>query len=425
MFSTPLHYRFDSSKPFVLPRMVDVRQRFESRQEADIESAVQRELAKIPPMDLSGKRIALTAGSRGVANQARILRAVADWFKTNNALPFIVPGMGSHGGATAEGQRDVLTGYGITEQAMGVPILSGMETVQLGTLADGHPVYCDANAFAADYIFPVHRVKPHTGFKAEIESGLCKMLVIGLGKHVGAVAIHTKGVPSFGSIIPAAAQVILASGKVPGGLAILENALDQTMLLKFVPSGIMVEREKELLALAKRALPRISADRADVLVVEEIGKHISGTGMDPNITGRAARPLAIDVCQCHRIAVLSVGEESHGNAVGIGLADVTTMDAVRTIDWSATYTNSITAGVPEISRLPMVANTDYDAIRIALASTPNVEASQARIIQIRNTMELTRIRMSETYLDNLHPDCEAVSAPAPMQFDQAGRLARL
>ncbi len=360
-----------------------------------------------------------------MSNQARILRRLADWLKSRNAAPFIVPAMGSHGGATAEGQRELLAGYGITEETMRVPILSCMETIRLGATADGYPIYCDANAFRANYILPVHRIKPHTGFKASIESGLCKMLVVGLGKHRGAVHIHNQGVSEFGSIIPAAAAIFLASGKVLCGLAIVENAKDETMLIASVRPEVMVEREKELLALAKRSMPRICAESSDVLVVEEIGKNISGTGMDPNVTARAAHPLAFDLCRNHRIVILSLSPESHGNAIGMGLGDVTTLDAVRGIDFGVTYTNSITAGVTEISRLPVVANSDMDAIRIALCSTPRVIPAQARIIQIRNTMELTEIRMSEAHLSDLCPEVEPLSEPRPMQFDAQGRLERI
>lgn len=425
MFTEKIPYVFDASKLSGLPRMFEAKQCFATEKITDVTQTVNDRLDTLPLPDLRGKRIALTGGSRGVANQALILRSAAAWLKRREAEPFVVPAMGSHGGASAEGQREVLAGYGITEDGVGVPVLSGMDTVELGATASGYVVHCDANAYAADYIMPIHRVKPHTGFKADIESGLCKMMVIGLGKHKGAASIHSQGVANFGTIIPEAAEVVLRTGKILAGIALVENAHEETMIIEAVQPANIIERDKALLVIAKKALPRICAASSDILVVEEIGKDISGTGMDPNVTGRAVRPLDFGVCRNRRIVVLSLSPESHGNAAGIGLADVTTREAVGQIDFSAMYTNSITAGVLEISRLPIVANNDMDAIRIAICATPKTAPEQARIIHIKNTLELTRIRMSEAYLEDLAPEVEQLSEPAPIPFDEFGRLTRI
>lgn len=426
MFSQPIGYRIDESKLYPLPRMFDVKQRFVTDRVDDIGAAVRGELSRLPLPPLGGKRIALTAGSRGVANQAKILLGAIRFFREKGALPFIVPAMGSHGGATAEGQVDLLREYGIAEESMGVPILSAMDVECIGHTATGYPVYCDKNALAADYIFPIHRIKAHTGFKGPIESGLCKMLVIGLGKHKGALTIHSRGLSEFAELIPAAAEVFIAGGKVPGGLALVENALDETMIIEAIPPGKIIAREKELLVLAKNAMPRIHAEYADVLVVEEMGKNISGSGMDTNITGRAPGfPRQEGTCLFHRVVVLGLTPESHGNAAGIGFCDVATLDLVRNIDLAATYTNSLASCNGDSSRLPIVANTERDAVRIGMLTTPRIDPARARIIHLKNTMELTRIRMSEAFLGELREGMEILSEPRAWLYDEQGRLERL
>ena len=423
-----IDYRF-AGGDIPLPRMFRARQLFSRERLEDIENMVAAELdRKIPEGMVAGKRIALTAGSRGVANQARILKAVADNLKAKGARPFIVPGMGSHGGATAEGQRELIAGYGITEEAVGVPILSSMEVNRLGTTASGFPVYCDRNAFEADFILPVHRVKPHTDFKGDIESGLCKMMVIGLGKHQGATHIHRLGLSVFSSLIPEAAQIFLDSGKVLGGVAVVENAYDETMLIEAIRPENIIAREKILLAKAKEAMAKFYLDSIDVLVVEEVGKDISGAGMDSNVT---ARPVTgepgFEACPIKRIALLGITRQSHGNGIGLGVADVVTNDFIKQLDLAATYINALTSRGLEAIRIPMIANSDMDAIKVCIHCGHGVEPATAKIVQIADTLRLSELSLSEPYLESIRNDrrFEILSEPRPIRFDEHGRLARL
>ncbi len=428
LFPDRIDYRLGVDDIFI-PRMFRARQKFSRDRIADIEATVAAQMATLDLPDLTGKRIALTAGSRGVANQARLLKAAITFFQQRGALPCIVPGMGSHGGATAEGQIETIAGYGISEESMGVPILSSMDVVQLGSTASGFPVYCDSNAMACDYIFPVHRVKPHTDFKGAIESGLCKMLVIGLGKHKGASQIHKLGVSHFSTLIPEAAEHFFATGKVLAGLAVVENAYDETMHIEAIPTATMVEREKELLVLAKKSIARFCVDAIDVLVVEEMGKDISGSGMDSNITGfPTSQEPGFDACPIRRIAVLGISELSHGNATGLGVAHIVTINFMKQLDMGATYTNSITSRVIEGARLPLVANSDYDAVRIGLFCGMGIDETNPKIIHIRNTLRLDDMFMSEAYLPAVKQDSarfDILSDPEPMRFDPAGRLVRM
>ncbi len=411
-----------------IPQVFRARQIFARERLEDIEAAVKQELGKLVLPDLAGKRIALTAGSRGVSNQARILRAVASFLKAKGANPFIVPGMGSHAGATAEGQKEFLAGYGITEEVIGVPILSSMDVVQLGTTASGFPVYCDRNAAGAEYILPVHRVKPHTDFKGSIESGPCKMLVIGLGKHKGASYIHNLGFSVFASLIPEAARVFFASGKILAAVGIVENAYDETMIIEAMPTERIIERETVLLAEAKRVMAKFHTDAIDLLVIEEIGKDVSGAGMDANVTGNpiSGEP-GFEACPIRRIAVLGLSEQSHGNGTGLGMAHLTTIDVMKQLDLASTYINGITSRVIEVTRIPLIANTDRDAVRIGLFCSMLKDSRQAKIVQIVNTLRMSDLVMSETYLPLIRGDrrFEILSDLEPMRFDANGRLARI
>jgi hypothetical protein len=426
-FSDRIEYCFGGDD-FRLPRMFRARQLFARDRLENIEAEVAVQLEKFPAAGVAEKRIALTAGSRGVADQARILRAVADALKAKGAEPFIVPGMGSHGGATAEGQREFIAGYGITEEAMGVPILSSMEVTRLGTTASGFPVYCDRNASEADFVLPVHRVKPHTDFKGQIESGLCKMMVIGLGKHRGATHIHRLGLSVFATLIPEAAQIFLDSGKVLGGVAVVENAYDETMLIEAVLPENLIAREKELLVKAKEVMAKFYLDSIDALIIEEVGKDISGAGMDSNIT---ARPVTgepgFEACPIKRIALLGISEQSHGNAIGFGVADVVTARFMGQVDLAATYINALTSRGLEAIRIPMIANDDRDAVKICVHCSHGVEPAKAKIVQIANTLRMSELLLSEPYLPLIRNDrrFETLSDPEPMCFDAEGALARL
>lgn len=410
-----------------LPDMVKIRQIFPAPVLENIESAVTSQVLQegIRKRIKPGARIAVAVGSRGIANIGRIVKALVDNLKQLGAYPIIVPAMGSHGGATAEGQREVLASYNITEETMGVPIESSMEVVQIASLDDGYPVYLDKIAYNSDAIIPVNRVKPHTDFKGTHESGLLKMLAIGLGKHKGATKIHTQGFSQFFRLIPAIGQTIIKNTPVIFGLAILENAYDQTAKVVAVKAEEIYEEELKLTAEAKSLLPKFLMSSIDVLIVNEIGKDVSGSGMDPNIIGRnvsnepgfAAPPIK-------KIVVLGMTEKTHGNATGIGLADVTTLSVVNQIDFDSTYANTITSTELTGAKIPLFTNNDKEAIAVAVKTSNRVEPPNVKIVRINNTLEMSEIEVSTTLIPELsgRNDIEILSGPYPLRFDQNGRL---
>jgi hypothetical protein len=420
IFENP-DYRISCDRKLAFPSMLPVEQFFESRDVGPVEEAVRQSLADVSPFlpPLKGKRVALTAGSRGVKNIVTILGTLAAWLKERGAAPFVVPAMGSHGGATAEGQIAVLRGYGIVEDAIGMPVVSSMETVEIGRLDDGTPVFCDRNAFEADYLVPVGRIKPHPDFKAAVESGLCKMMAIGLGKHNGAKTLHRLGFERMSRTIEAAARVCIGSGRVPFGLAILENAYSRTMRMEAIPSDRIVDREKALLAEAKNAMPRLHFSAIDILIVDMAGKDISGAGMDPNITGRpvTGQP-GFSAPPIQNIAVLDLSDHSNGNAVGIGMADVVTARLARKIDFGATYTNSITAAGLVGSRLPLVAKDDLDAVLVAYCACHRVTPETVRIVHIQNTSAISLVEASANMREEIesHPAMRVAGVPEPLEF---------
>lgn len=408
-----------SGRHIELPRMVPVEQRFAADAVGDLDAEIRTQVARYhKERSLSGKRIAVAVGSRGVARLDEIVRTLVDELVQCGARPFLVPAMGSHGGATAEGQRDVLAGYGITQETVGVPVQSSMETVVVATLPDGTPVHFDATAAQADGVVVVNRVKPHTDFKAATESGLAKMLAIGLGKHRGASTLHTHGFPAFGTLIPAVAEAVLAAVPVEFGLATVENAYEQPARIELVPAASLLRREAELLTEAERGLPRFLLPAIDVLVVDELGKDISGAGMDPNITGRTAEDApGFETIPIQRIVVLGLTRRTHGNASGLGVADMTTQRCLDQIDFGFYYTNALTSGVPGSAKLPMALGDDRQAITAAL-HTCRRSAEAPRVVRIRNTLSLTRIEVSENCLDDMaaHPDITVLGEPSPWQF---------
>jgi hypothetical protein len=411
-----------------LPRMTNVRQKFPDTQIADIPGEVSKlfrqdgRLSRIH----AGRRIAVAVGSRGIHAIGRITRTVIDEIRRLGANPFIVPSMGSHGGATAEGQRKILANFGITEETMGVPVVSSMETVQVGSLEDGTPVWLDKKAMAADGIVVINRIKPHTAFVGEYESGLLKMVAIGLGKHRGAMDFHACGMDRFGELLPQLGRVVLEKAPILFGLAVIENAYERPARFEIVWSEDMIGREPELLKEARALMPRIIPGNLDVLIVHEIGKEISGSGMDPNITGRSSSPYfrRENSLKVQRIVVLNLSKASSGSAMGIGLADFTTDKAVKSMNIDTTWINCITAGVTASGKIPIHMPTDREAILLALKTCARVRHPQSRIVWIRNTLALDRIQISEPLITELkgHPQIEIDGDPAPMPFDEAGNL---
>lgn len=405
-----------------LPPLIRVRQRLASDHIADVPGEVRRELraAGLARRLPAGGRVAITAGSRGIANIAAMLRTVVDEVRSCGADPFIVPAMGSHGGATAQGQVAVLAEYGVTPDSMGCPILSDMEPVELGHTPSGVPVFMDRNAFAADAVVVVNRVKPHTSFRAPVESGLCKMLAVGLGKQRGAEALHQV---SLGAAVEEAARVVLATGRVALGLAVVENAHEQTCLVEAVLPERIVERDRELLTLAASLLPRIAFDPLDVLVVDWMGKNLSGSGMDYNVIGLWRRVEGAERRPYFRhVVVLNLSPESGGNAIGVGAADFTTRKLFDAIDLPKTYMNGLTANAPGTVKIPIILTNDREAIETALRSAN--PRGEPRLVRISSTLHLAEYRISPALLDEARriPDLEIVGDPEPMQFDARGNI---
>lgn len=411
-----------------LPRMVKVRQRFPNEKVDDVAATVVEQFrrpelrAKITP----GMRIAVGCGSRGVANVAECAKTVIAELKSMGAQPFIFPAMGSHGSASAAGQVKVLDSLGISEETMGCPIQSSMEVVELGKLADGTPIWCDRHAAEADAIALICRVKAHTNFRAPIESGIVKMLVIGMGKIAGATAMHWHGFDAFKDLLPKAGRFIMEKKNFLFGVAMVENAADETALVEIVPGENVLQREPELLALSRELMPRLQFDEIDVLVVDRMGKNITGAGMDPNVVGRNARGTDWEARPyVKKVAVLGLTPETDGNATGVGCADVITMRLFRDFDPGKTYANVIAATLLDGAAIPMIMNTDQEAVQLAAKTVVRMQPKDTRIVHIPNTLEIIDIMVSEPLLPYVQANLsmfEVVGEPEPFDFDAEGNL---
>ena len=413
-----------------LPGMFHASQRFPDRhiEREDIEKTIFEEIrrAGMDKRIRPGMRIAVTAGSRGIRNVDEITRSVVAFVKACGAEPFIVPAMGSHGGATAEGQKELLAGYGITEEKMGCPILSSMETVLLGYSELGKPVYMDRNAYESDGVILSCRLKPHNAFRGPVESGPCKMMTVGLGKQKGAEQVHSDGMDIIARNIPTMARVTLGTGKILFAIPCLENAYDQTLMFEAIPAEKILEREPELLKVAFENMPSILVGSGDVLIVDRIGKNFSGTGVDPNITGTFSTPYASGGVQVQRTCFLDLTEESHGNSLGIGLASAITRRIFDQIDADAMYTNCMTSTVIKSAMVPCVMSTDREAIQFCVRTCNRIDKDHPRIIRIQNSLHVGQIMLSEAYyadvLAGKYPGLSALDAPEDMTFDQDGTL---
>jgi hypothetical protein len=408
------------------PKMFRVKQELEGPMLSDIPGAVHDTIRSLRLQDKvkAGQSIAITAGSRGVANIGRITRAVVDEMKALGLKPFIIPAMGSHGEATAEGQLKILAHYGITESAMGCPLKSSMEVVHICDVK-GLPVFCDKNAWGADHIAVVARVKAHTDFDGEIESGLYKMMAIGMGKQHGAEHYHRAGHQySYAEIFPMTGQAVLDSGHVLFGLATVENGYEQTAKVQAVLPKDFAKVEKALLVEAKAWMARIPFEAIDVLIVDELGKNISGAGMDPNVTGRASVQKPAGKPRVRQLFVRDLTVEAEGNAIGVGFADLTTQRLVKKINYAAMNMNAITSGVPEAAKVPLTMENDREAIQTALGMIGLTPAEQAKVVRIKNTLHLTELDCSEAMLAEVkaHTRLSPATEPKPMTFDGSGNL---
>ena len=414
--------------------MLRVRQKFERPKVEDVAGTVGVELEKL---DLSkrikpGHSVALTAGSRGITNIPVILQSAAQFLKKLGAKPFLVPTMGSHGGGTAEGQRKILESYGITEAFVGAPIRASMEVVSIGSTPEGFPVVVDRHAAEADHIGVIARVKPHTGFHGSIESGILKMMMIGLGKHAGALTYHQILLDHpFDQVVRSIGRTIRARSPITFALAIVENAYDETARIEAIRPEEFEPREEELLVLAKQWLARLPFQDADLLIVDEIGKDISGSGMDTNVVGRKRAfrlsPGPNDQPLMRLIFVRGLSAKTHGNAAGIGLADFTTNRLVQAMDYKATVLNCLTAGYPEGATLPVHFETDREVLDAALAIIGTRPPEAGRVQRIRNTLCLEEVDISEPCLEQANggSNLQVLGTARPQAFDAEGNLAAM
>ncbi|MBV8807105.1 MAG: hypothetical protein JO033_00400 [Acidobacteriaceae bacterium] len=416
----------------IVPRFVLAEQHYPDRNISDIPAHIRRELSRsdFPSMVRQGSRIAIGVGSRGIANIATITKSVVEFWKEQGAQPFIFPAMGSHGAATAEGQADVLAHYGIHEATMGVPILSSLDVVPVGRTPEGIETYIDQDAYNSDGIFLIARIKWHTDFSGAIESGLFKMMAIGLGKFAGARQYHTFGYRhGLEQMIRSVGAKVFSAGKVLGGLAVQEGAHHETAGLVAVSSSegfaSMIAHEEALLREVKSWKANLPAPEIDVLIVDEIGKNISGAGMDTKVINRDVNgtynPFP-ELPVVRRIYARAISELSYHSAVGLGMADVVHDQLVNDVDWTPTYINSLTASTPACIRTPIHFPSDFEALSAIAPTVGKVDLSNVTYCRIRNTMELTELAVSETLIPSLAGNVRVVSEPFEVMFDSAGNM---
>lgn len=414
-----------------IPKMVRIRQNFDRSHipVEDIAATVQKELdreelgGKIRP----GMKIAITCGSRGMTNNALMARAMVDFVKAKGAEPCIVAAMGSHGGATAQGQTQILKDYGITEEAMGCPVKSSMETVQIGLSGvRKQPVFIDKNASEADGILLFNRIKPHTSFRGPYESGLMKMMAIGLGKQKGAESIHHQSPAIMHELVEEYGRTILENCPVLGGIAVIENAYDDTCLIKGLTPQEIIDEEPKLKEISYKTIAHLLFDECDVLVVDKIGKNISGDGMDPNISGRFVLPqYCSGGIDAEKVVVLDITDETHGNAQGIGLAEVTTRRLVNRMKLEMTYPTGVTNTFLHLMKIPMIMDNDREALQLALMCCPEAEDhDHMKLIRIPNTAHIGEIEISEGLLPQAkaNPNIEILTDLYDLPFDSQGNL---
>lgn len=371
-----------------------------------------------------GMRVAITAGSRGIANAAAIIRSLAGFISSRGASPFVVPAMGSHGGATAEGQVELLAELGITEESVGCPIISSMETVKVGVTETGVDVFMDRNAAEADGVVVFCRVKPHTDFRGPYESGIMKMLAIGLGKQQGAEYCHNEGMGKMPENIPLFGNAVLASGKILFAVAVIENAYDETCRIHALPPDRIAKEEPELLSVAWSLMPKILVPECDLLIIDQIGKNFSGCGMDPNITGTFYTPGLTGGIRYQRVCVLDISDESHGNFSGLGVCDATTRRVFDKVDTNSTYTNAVTCKILADAKIPAVMNNDRECIQLCIKTLVGLGDRPARVVRIANSLHIGTIWLSEAYLETArrHPEMEVLTEPRELAFAANGDL---
>lgn len=413
-------------KDIPIPKMLKVRQSFDDEKLEDVEAALREQLDQdhIRNQIKPGMEIAIAVGSRGVDKIVEVTAETVKFLQELGAKPFIVPSMGSHGGATAEGQKAVLAHLGVTEETVHAEIRSSMEVVKIGELDNGLPVYIDKYASEADGIVVINRVKPHTAFRGKVESGIMKMIAIGLGKQKGAEACHQLGFKHMGEHIILMSRMIIEKMPILFGVATVENAFDKVATVEVLAPDEIEERETELQKLAKSLLPKIHIDQIDVLVIDQIGKNISGDGMDPNITGRYPTPYAHGGPDVNKMVVLDLTPETEGNANGVGTADFTTKRLVEKTDWAATYANGLTSTVVAPTKQATTLDNDREAIQAAIKTCNILDFTKVRMVRIKNTLELSEIEVSEALLDEVkqNENLTPITDLYELTFDENGNL---
>ena len=412
--------------PIAIPRMVKVQQRFERPVISDVIGEFTSRLAAKNAMSAiqPGQKIAVAVGSRGISNLPAMVKALVEAVKQAGAEPFLVPAMGSHGGATAKGQRNMLIGMGYTEEYIGAPIRATMETVQVGVSANGFPVFFDKNAFSADGTIYINRIKPHVAFRGDYESGLMKFITIGLGKQKGADICHELGFGRMAENIPAMAKVSLEKANILFAVGVLENAYHETCRIEVLMNQEIAQAEPALQAESKRLCPKIFFDTFDALLIDEIGKDISGTGFDTNVVGRYHTPFCTGGPKITRVAVLDITDVSHGNANGLGIVDFTTKRAFDKVSFEDTYPNSLTSTVPVSVKIPMVLKSDKQALQACIKTCNRLDKENVAVVRIKNTNTLDVIEISENLipLTQDNPFVEVLGNPFVLPFNEQGNL---
>jgi hypothetical protein len=410
------------------PKVVKVRQDFPRPRVESVEEALREQCGRgeIRSRIEPGMEVAITAGSRGISGIDDILRSLVQILKDAGAKPFIIPAMGSHGGATAEGQVEILESLGVTEESVGAPIRSSMEVVELGETESGVPVFMDRIASEADGVIVVGRIKQHTDFRSDVESGLLKMSAIGLGKHAQALALHAHGVKGIRDYMVEAGKIVFSSGKVLFGVGIVENAYEETAMIEAIPPERIFEREAELLKESARLMPKLPVSDIDILFVDELGKNYSGTGMDTNVIGRFSI-LGVEEPESPRVKYLivsDVSEAAHGNALGVGLADLTTRRLFEKINYEAMNANVLTSTFLERAKIPMVLENDRETLAAAVRCNWGVDPEDTRFVRIPNTLHLRYLYLSENLLDEAlaNGNVEVVEDAAEMEFGEDGHF---
>lgn len=418
-----VHVPVEGLDKVTIPEMVTVHQSYNKDKIEDVCGYLSRQLEPYAQQDWKGKRICITAGSRGIPELDGMIRTICDTLKAWGADPFIIPSMGSHGGACAEGQLEMLEGYHITEETMGVPILSSMEVVQYGEL-NGIPLYCDKYAMESDGIVILNKVKPHTDFRGAHESGMAKMIAIGIAKHKGAAMFHSFGFHRFAELIPQVTEQFLEKCPVAFGVGVVQNAYDDICTIEVCDKEHLLECDARLLEIAKDRIAKFQFDHIDLLIVDEIGKNISGNGHDPNVTGRNITKSFPDVLDLKKLFIRGITPEAHHNGCGLSAADITTRRVLNDVDWEVTWTNGLTTGIMSAGAIPIYANTDSEAIRLCLRTCYELDYSKARIVHIKNTLEMSTIEVSTALYESIKDvdSISYVSGPVPMAFDAENNL---